>query len=101
MFKKKIIEALKPIKGLKKSDLDAISIAMLSGQTLCEAELALGEVMIEDFRKGELELTDEQWRRVIKKIEERRRYFMEQVEKIKRDKEDEFLSDIIGLGELE
>ena len=82
MFNKKIIEALKPIKGLKKSDLATISKAMIFGQAMSDTKLAISEVLLEDFKKGELELTDEQWERVNKKIEERRRYFKEQVDKI-------------------
>ena len=101
MFNKKVFDMLKPIKGLKSSHFETISRALTCGQILCEAELAISEVLFEDFKKGELELTDEQWERVIKKIEERRRYFKEQVEKFKREHEDESLPDAIDLEELE
>ena len=101
MFNKKVFDMLKPIKGLKASHFETISKALTGGQILCEAELAISEVLFEDFKNGEIELSDEQWERVIKKIEERRKYFKEQVEKIKRDREDESLPDVIDLGELE
>lgn len=82
MFNKKVFDMLKPIKGLKTSHFETISKALTVGQILCEEELAISEVLFEDFKKGAIELSDEQWERVIKKIEERRRYFKEQVDKI-------------------
>ena len=82
MFNKKVFEMLKPIKGLKKSDLARISGAMIFGQAMADTKLAISEVLLEDFSKGKITLTDEQWERVNKKIKERRRYFKEQVDKI-------------------
>lgn len=82
-------------KKVKPASPQAISNYWTINQLMAECNIAVKEVLCEDFLAGKIELSEEQWQRVENKVQKRREYFKKQFDKIKSR------SDEIDVAELE
>jgi len=82
-------------KKVKPASPQAINNYWAINQLIAECNIAVQEVLCEDFIAGKIELSEEQWQRVENKVQKRREYFRKQFEKV------QSRSDVIDIVELE